>query len=77
MHDEFTCEGEDDDIERDESNVFATFAVVERSCRVRADGGGDERVRRIEWVGEENGGGERVCGIWVYSVEGEDEKDDD
>lgn len=77
MHDEFTGEGQDDNVESDESNVLGTFAVVERSFRVGADGGGDERVGRIEWVRKEDGGGEGICGIWVDSVEGEDDKDGD
>ena len=44
LHGEFAGEGEDNDVEGDESKVFKAFAIVNRCFRVTSDGGGDQGV---------------------------------
>ena len=44
LHDEFAGEGEDDDVEGHEGEIFASFAIVGGSVEVCADSSGDQWI---------------------------------
>lgn len=59
LHEEFTCEGENDNVEGHKREVFGTFAVI-GDIGVVLSMVGDEMVIGWESVGEENGIVKRV-----------------
>ncbi len=70
LHEEFPCEGEDDDVEGYEGEVAGAFAVVGWCGRVMDGVGGDVWVVAGEGVGEEEGTVEGVGRGGVDEVEG-------
>lgn len=60
LHEEFTCEGEHDDVKGNKDKVTAAFAIMGWGGRVKAHGKGDQRVGSRERVGEEDGAVEWV-----------------
>lgn len=77
LHAELARETEHDDVEGDEGEVAPAFAVVSWRVGVCADGGGDQGVRGIERVREEEACGERVRGRRVDKVESQADKHED
>lgn len=51
LHNELAGEGQNDNVERKECKVLPSFAIMNRSSRVRTDVGGDQRIGGIERIG--------------------------
>ena len=77
LHEEFTGEGEDDDVEGNEGEVAWSLAVLGRSKGTMPGVGGDQRRGGRKRVGEEESAVEGIALRGIHEVEGDCEQDED